>query len=101
MKCSARPRRPSNPAVPFADNTELCCVIVGVPLFAGALLDHCELSPGKTVHLYPLVPIYEDEMNYKLEHGAEALFEKLDGRKVSEVLDPKRPSVLGKRFWVV
>jgi hypothetical protein len=90
-----------DPAVPFADNTKLCCVIVGAPLLRGALIESCELSPGKSVRLYPLVAIYEDEMSYKLEHGAEALFEKLDARKVSEVLDPKRRSVLAKRFWIV
>jgi hypothetical protein len=40
-------------------------------------------------------------MNFKLENGADALLEKLAKRGVTEVIDPKRRSVLAKRFWIV
>jgi hypothetical protein len=40
-------------------------------------------------------------MSFKLEHGSDALFEKLDEREVDEVFDIHRRSVLAKRFWVV
>jgi len=40
-------------------------------------------------------------MNFKLKHGADALFGKMDARKVTEVIDPDRRSVLAKRFWIV
>jgi hypothetical protein len=40
-------------------------------------------------------------MNFKLEQGSDALFEKLDDRHVDELFDIHRRSVLAKRFWVV
>ena len=55
----------------------------------------------KDVQLYALWPLYEDEMAFKLEHGSEALFKKLDQRHVTELFDVGRRSVLAKRFWVV
>jgi hypothetical protein len=90
-----------HPAEPYTDGTKLCCVIAGPPMRFGDELWKCETSPGKTVRLYALLPLYEDEMNFKLEHGSSALFEKLDERQVDELFDIQRRSVLAKRFWVV
>jgi hypothetical protein len=89
------------PAEPYTDGTKLCCVMAGPPLRFGDELWKCETAPGKTVRLYALFPLYEDEMNFKLEQGSDALFAKLDDRKVDEVFDIGRRSVLAKRFWVV
>lgn len=90
-----------DPAEPYDDSTQHCCVIVGRPSLFGESMTECQTADGKLVQLYALYPIYEDEMAYKLEHHAEALFEKLEAREVEEVIDPKRRSVLAKRFWVV
>jgi len=90
-----------HPAEPYAEGTKLCCVIAAVPLSLAEGAWRCELSPGKVVRLYALVPLYEDEMQFKLEHGSEALFERLDERQVDECIDVDRRSVLAKRFWVV
>jgi hypothetical protein len=91
----------SDPAEPYTEETEQCCAIVTPLMLFGEAMDSCEVSEGKTVRLYSLTPIYEDEMRYKLEHGYEKLFEKMEGRKLSELIDPKRRSVLANRFWVV
>jgi hypothetical protein len=90
-----------HPAEPYADGTKLCCVMAGPPVRFGDELWKCETAPGKTVRLYALLPLYEDEMNFKLEHGSDALFEKLAERHVDELFDLRRRSVLAKRFWVV
>lgn len=91
----------SDPVEPYAEVTEQCCAIVTPLVLFGEAMDSCEIAPDKTVRLYALTPIYEDEMLYKLEHGYEKLFEKLEERKLTELIDPKRRSVLAKRFWVV
>ena len=90
-----------HPAEPYVDGTKLCCVMAGPPLRFGEELWECQLAPGKTVHLYALVPLYEDEMQFKLEHGSDALFEKLDERQVDELFELQRRSVLANRLWVV
>lgn len=90
-----------DPAKPFAEGTKLCGAIVGAPVALAESFRRCELSPEKTVHLHALYPIHLDEMEFKLEHGADALFDKMAARKVSEIVDPKRRSVLARRFWIV
>jgi hypothetical protein len=90
-----------DPAEPYAEGTNLCCVIAGLPVSLAPELSQCELAEHKTVRLYALLPLFADEMQFKLEHGSEALFEKLDQRGVRELIDVKRRSVLAKRFWVV
>ena len=90
-----------HPAEPYAEGTQLCCVMTGPPLRFSDAMWKCDVAPGKTIRLYALLPLYEDEMNFKLEHGSDALFAKLDDRAVDELLDPSRRSVLAKRFWLV
>ena len=91
----------SDPVEPYAEETKQCCAIVTPLVLFGEAMDSCEVSEGKTVRLYSLTPIYDDEMRYKLEHGYEKLFEKMAERKLSELIDPQRRSLLAKRFWVV
>ena len=90
-----------HPAEPYAEHTKLCCVMAGPPMLLGDEFWKCQVAEGKTVRLYALLPLYADEMAFKLEQGSDALFEKLDERDVSELVDVKRRSVLAKRFWVV
>jgi hypothetical protein len=76
-------------------------VIAWPPGLFGEGIFKCETAEGKTVRLFALTPIYEDEMRFKLEHGAEALLEKMEARELTELFDPQRRSVLAKRFWLV
>jgi hypothetical protein len=90
-----------DPPEPYDESTKQCCVMVSPSVMFGEDLHECRMSDQKVVHLYSLIPIYEDEMRFKLEHLSEALFEKMDARDVGEVIDPNRRSVLAKRFWLV
>jgi hypothetical protein len=90
-----------DPIEPYAHETEQCCAIVTPLLLFGQTMDLCQVSDEKTIRLYSLTPIYEDEMGYKLEHGYEKLFEKMAERSLTELIDPTRRSVLAKRFWIV
>jgi hypothetical protein len=90
-----------DPPEPYDSSTKLCCVIASPSVMFGEGLHECNMADDKVVRLYSLIPIYEDEMRYKLEHTSEPLFEKLGARDVGEVIDPKRRSVLSKRFWLV
>jgi suppressor of fused protein SUFU len=46
------------------------------------------------VTLLQLFPLYEDEIAFKLEHGLDALYERLEAAGVSDVVYPVRPSAL-------
>lgn len=53
----------------------------------------CELPNGEKVHFYQVIPIYKNEMEFKLKNGTDALGEILF-EKTGIVVDPERLSVL-------
>ena len=53
--------------------------------------DVCRLPNGEEVNFYQVIPLYEEEMNFKIAHNAEALLEKMD--EVSPIVDIRRASV--------
>jgi hypothetical protein len=81
-----------DPAVPYAEDTPFVGVLVAPML-------HCEPSArtvvtdaGKEIALLALVPLHPAELALKLSHGTDALLDAFRKVKVSEVLDPARPS---------
>ena len=52
----------------------------------------CPLPGGEEVNFYQIIPLYRDEMEYKIQFGAGSLLELYDG--VSFVVDPERPDIL-------
>lgn len=77
----------------FADNTELCCMLLTMPYPFDAKAAVCRMPDGDEINFYQLLPLYENEMNYKLNNGAEAL-EKLFPKDFNMVLDIRRDNVL-------
>ena len=78
---------------PFAEGTELCAAILAGP--QGAVWEGgevCVLPGGQEVNFYQVIPLYRDEMEYKLDHDADALLDKM--ADVSFVVDPSRRDVL-------
>ena len=62
-----------NGGMPFAENTKLSGMFVTMPYFFGNKAAICKLPNNDEVNFYQLVPLYENEMQYKIENGAEAL----------------------------
>jgi len=58
---------------PFAENTGFSGMLVTMPYFFGEKSASCKLPNKEIVRFYQLVPLYENEMQYKIENGAEAL----------------------------
>lgn len=49
------------------------------------------LPNGEPVNFYQIIPIYESEMNYKLEQGdADILFARMEEKGFPLVVEPKR-----------
>lgn len=89
-----------NPAEPYADNTKLSGAIISVPSTVPAAREFFTLTaaPGKDVHFFSLLPLYKEEMDFKLNQGAETLFEKLEAAGIDELLRADRKNVCKKRF---
>ena len=86
-----------DPPEPYAPNTELCCACILPPVLAPDGFEKLELPDGRSLSFFAVVPLHEDEMNFKLKKGNDALVDRLDEAGVTELLDPSRPSVAPRR----
>ncbi len=78
---------------PFAENTELSGVILELPYTSGEESPTCKLPNGDIVNFYQMIPLYEEEMNYKVEHGTDELFDRFDD-DFTPVIDIQRKNYL-------
>jgi hypothetical protein len=81
-----------DPPKPFAPSTKLCCQLLLLPVLTPAEFLTLETAE-RIIHFYAVVPLYLEEMNFKLRHGTEALEELLRKQEVTELLDVRRPNV--------
>ena len=78
---------------PFAENTTLCgALLVGPQDVVWNGGEVCILPSGEEVNFYQVIPLYRNELKYKLEHDVDALLEKMAG--ISFVVNPTRQNAL-------
>ena len=77
---------------PFAAGTKLQAAILTGPQGVEKGGEVCALPGGEEVNFYQVIPLYQDEMEYKMEHDADALLEKMEG--ISFVVDPTRRNAI-------
>jgi predicted Zn finger-like uncharacterized protein len=88
-----------DPPEPFSDNTAFCCALLLSPVLVPDGFDQLKIDEERTVHFYSLVPIYREEMDFKLKKGTDALIERFAANEVSELLDLSRVNVCKKKGW--
>ena len=76
----------------FAENTKLCAAILTGPQSTEEGGEVCTLPGGEEVNFYQVIPLYEDELDYKLEHDVDALLNKMRG--ISFVVNPTRQDAI-------
>ena len=86
-----------DPPEPYAENTELCCALITPPVLAPDGFDSLSLPDGRSVTVFGVVALHAAEMKFKLDHGAEKLWELLQENEVSELVDVGRPSVVTRK----
>ena len=71
-------------------------------LFLPVLFDEgfhtLEVSAEKTIRFLSLIPLYREEMDFKLREGFEPLLDRLESQKVTEFLAIDRRNVCKKRW---
>ncbi len=60
---------------PFAENTDFSGMILLAPYLFAQEANVCVLPDGSEVNFYLMVPLYREEMDYKLQYDADALLE--------------------------
>lgn len=74
---------------PFAENTALSSILLELPYTFGEKSMACPLPDGSEVRFYQIIPLYEEELAYKVAHGTDALAALFD-HDFSDVIDPER-----------
>ena len=76
----------------FAKDTKLCAAILTGPQDTEDGSEVCTLPGGEEVNFYQVIPLYRDELEYKLAHDADALLGKMNG--ISFVVEPDRQDAI-------
>lgn len=76
----------------FTENTKLCAAILVAPQDMEDGGEVCTLPSGEDVNFYQVIPLYRDEMEYKIAHDADALLDKMNG--ISFVVNPTRQNAI-------
>ena len=77
---------------PFAEDTGLSGALLVAPQGTDEGAESCTLPGGAEVNFYQVLPLYQNEMEFKQRHSAEELLDRLEG--FSFVVDPRRPDAL-------
>jgi hypothetical protein len=88
-----------DPPEPFAENTKLCCCLVVPPVTVPEAFHQLWLSDDKIINFYAVLPLYAEEVDFKLKHGAEKLLERFDKLGVNEVLEIRRKNACKRGLW--
>ena len=85
---------------PFTEDTDLSAVLLLSPSF-GREASVCTLPDGEKVNFYQVIPLYDIEMRYKIDHGTDALLDRF-GDDLDPVLDlSRRPVVDASTFELI
>ncbi|MDY4167542.1 MAG: suppressor of fused domain protein [Fournierella sp.] len=76
----------------FAKGTKLCAAILTGPQDTEDGSEVCILPSGEEVNFYQVIPLYREELEYKMEHDADALLDKMEG--ISFVVKPNRQDAI-------
>jgi len=87
-----------DPPEPLAEGIGFIGAMLGPPQLAPEEFDTLEAGDGKVINFYAVLPLYPEEMDFKLKKSGEALFEKLAENGITELVDVHRKNVAKKRL---
>lgn len=82
----------------FAKNTKLCAAMLTGPQGTEEGSEVCILPNGEEVNFYQVIPLYRDELEYKLAHDADALLDKM--KRISFVVECDRQNAINRGTMV-
>ena len=82
-----------NPPAPIAPNTNMTSMVLLRPRLIPEETQIVHVSKKKHIRLWGVYPAYHEEVDIKEREGSGRLDELFDQNGITELLDPKRPSV--------
>jgi ribosomal protein S27E len=79
-----------DPPESLAESTDFCGFILLPPLSAPEGFRELQAGDEKTIHFYSIVPLYPEEMEFKVARGADALLERFEKYEIGDVVDLRR-----------
>jgi hypothetical protein len=86
-----------DPPKPIGPNTEMIGFLLGPPVTWPVEKMRMQAQNGASISFIALYPVHADEMTLKLNKGADALFDLFAASQVTEIIDPRRSSVVPKK----
>ena len=68
-------------------------IILAPPVWAPETFAIAQFPDGSPLHFLSMIPLYQSELDFKLAHGADPLFEKLWNSSHWDLAQPGRPAV--------
>jgi hypothetical protein len=78
---------------PYAPNTRLNSVILLPPFSLPPPFHTLEGPKHRHIHFWSAVPLYQEELELKLQEGTEALLDAFEAHGISDRIDPHRTNV--------
>ncbi|NBD26117.1 suppressor of fused domain protein [Paenibacillus glycinis] len=88
-----------NPAKRLSARTKQNGFVLLPPLDAASEFQTLRMDEERLIRFYAIVPLYEEEMQVKLDRGFDALIEKLEQGGVSQLIHETRANVGKKPSW--
>lgn len=74
----------------YAENTKLCGSLLIRPENVEDGAEYCVLPNGDRVNFFEVIPLYREEMNFKIDNGTTALLEQM--QSISHIVNISRPN---------
>ncbi len=88
-----------DPAEPLSDGLGFIGWLLFWPIMVDTEFLTLEVSPEKTIHFLAIYPLFQAEMDLKLEKGTDGLIERFQKHEVCEVIDINRKDSTKRKGW--
>jgi hypothetical protein len=85
--------------LPYAESTRFCCAMIVPAIRFGDDFPLLKTNDGRAIHFYSVWPLLPDETEFKLKHGFDDLMDRLFERGVTDLIDVRRRSAVGRKGW--
>ena len=90
-----------NPDYPFSEGVGFNCWMLMMPLLMEEEFEIMQLGLHKQINFYTIFPLYDEEVQYSLDNGIEALFNKLNKNNMKPVLQIGRKNTCKRPWWKI
>lgn len=88
---------PNNePPEPFADNTRFSAIMLLTSVHTPNAFHQLKIDSDTTIQFLSIVPLYKEEMHFKLRNGPNQLLEKFEHQGVTDLIDSGRKNCVRK-----